>query len=560
MPALPSLGLSRFGSVRTARPTQPMAPSINTIAKTPYWARDEDDDQPQAVQTTTTPLIRRKPVGMIIETSTVPKVSTPPTAQSIPRKPMPTPSVAEPVLVYTPVQGNPYDNRTDSVQQWTNQDETECSMPVTQFEGHHAVQRPEVSIAPELQPAPTKKSKATGVLSRGFGNIRKAAGHARRTCETSGEAKISTPVAGSFHRSGLNSPVVMETPLQLVGLEVAQADVPRYGKPDHLLPAGPRSDSLGWLTQEPAPMQPSAAPAPPAAPAPKRSASRKVVNDADRETLFGDIIAAAQDSSWVDQSEAQPKGQARGEDKDQGKPSVIRAPATMPPSFTIPLAGNPFVARPQPSAVPTSLRVPDQTANLDKSLPASPAPGSMRRQTPAYNPAYASQSVNSRFGKALESDGARRASDVPGIKCSDCGKMIDAVQVADHRCGRRAAQAVDRKNWQPAGLSRADTYASNYGRPARLSPTTTWGRDCMQSLSGLEGHETGFVDSNDESDVVVDTFVRGVHTSWRGVVQAGVGSDVQSMRGYISGGSEGVRQSNEADAVNGCIGQSYPIS
>jgi hypothetical protein len=128
--------------------------------------------------------------------------------------------------------------------------------------------------------------------------------------------------------------------------------------------------------------------------------------------------------------------------------------------------------------------------------------------------------------------------------------MIDPVQVSDHRCGRRTAQAVDRDNWQPAGLSRADTYASNYGRRSRLSPATTWGRDCMQSLSGLQGHETGFVDSNDESDVVVDTFVRGDHTSWRGVVNSGVDSDVQSMRGHISGGSNDIRRSNRVDEAN----------
>jgi hypothetical protein len=181
----------------------------------------------------------------------------------------------------------------------------------------------------------------------------------------------------------------------------------------------------------------------------------------------------------------------------------------------------------------------------------------MRRQTPAYNPAYAAQSVNSRFAEALESDGAHRASDIPGIKCSDCGKMIDAVQVADHRCGRRAAQAVDRGNWQPAGLSRTDTYASNYGRPARQSPATAWGRSSIQSL---EGWNTGFVDSNDESDVVVDTFVRGDHTSWRGAVHSGVGSDVQSMRGHIDGGSDEVRRSNEAGAVYGWNGQPYGMS
>lgn len=460
--------------------------------------------------------------------------------------------------MYTPLGGNPYD-RTNSVQQWASQTETEGPVQFAQVNVHDFAQQPEVSLSSGLQPAPTKKSKATGVLSRGFGTIRKAAGHAMRSPAALEEVKISTPVAGSFHRSGLNSPVVMETPLHLVGLEVAQADVPRYGKPDHLLESprtvGPRSDSLNWLTSEPILTQPSAAPAPAAplapsaAPVPKRSASRKVVNEADRETLFGDIIAAAQDFSWVTGSEAQAKGPARGEDKGKRNVSGTRAPAILPPSFKMPSSGNPFV-RPLPSAVTAPLGMSSQSTNLDKSLPSSPAPGSIRRQTAVNNPVQKPAYHTSRFQEALEADGGRPASYVPGIKCSDCGKMIDAVQVADHRCGKRAAQAVDRDNWQPAGLSRADTYASNYGRPERLAPTTTWGRDCMQSLSGLEDHETGFVDDGVEPDVVVDTFVRGNHTSWRGVVNSGVDTDVQSMRGHISGGSDGVRRSNRVDEAN----------
>jgi hypothetical protein len=526
-----------------------MTPAINTTSKTPYWARDEDDGPPQASQP-----IRRKPVATGPEAITLTDTSIRPIAQSIPRKPVLTQPAAEPVLVYTPFEGNPY---TDSAQQWTNQANPESLTPVPQVVAHNADQQPEVS----LSPAPTKKSKTTGVLSRGFGTIKKATGRARRSLETSGEAKISTPIAGSFHRSGLNSPIVMATPLHLVGLEVAQADVPRYGKPDHLLAsphtAYPRDDSLSWRNGEPVPTKPSAAPvapiAPPApsAPAPKRSKSRKVVNDADRETLFGDIIAAAQDSSWVDQSETQAKGPVRGEENGPGNIGGIRASATMPQSFMIPSSGNPFTASLNPPSGPTApLRMSRQATNPDKSLPSSTAPDSTRRQTTVNDPVYAPSDNTSRFAEALESDGARRASHIPGIKCSDCGKMIDPVQVSDHRCGKRAAQAVDHDNWQPAGLSRADTYASNYGRLSRLSPATTWGRDCMQSLSGLQGHETGFVDNNDESDVVVDTFVRGDHTSWRGVVQSGVDSDVQSMRGHISGGADDVRRSNLVDEAN----------
>lgn len=461
--------------------------------------------------------------------------------------------------MYIPVEGNPYNSRSDSVQQWTaSQVEHKSPIHAAQVNVHYVAQQPGFSLSPAPQTAATKKSKATGVLSRGFGTIRKATGHANRSLTTSDEAKISKPVAGSFHRSGLNSSVVMETPLNLVGLDVAQADVARYGMPDHLLSPrtpGPRSDSFSWLTNEPNSTQPSAAPAPappapPAASIPKFSKSRKVVNDFDRETLFGDIIAAAQDSSWVEEAEAQAQGPVRGEDKAECNVGGIRASATMPSSFAIPAAGNPF-ARPHPPAVPAPLRAPLQPANLDKSLPSSPAPGSMRRQTAVHNPVSAPRRHTIGFSEALEADGGRRASYVPGVKCSDCGKMIDAVQIADHRCGRRAAQAVDHESRAPTGLSRADTYRSNYGRSERLSPATTWGCGCMESISNVQGYETGFADDGEESDVVVDTFVRGDHTSWRGVVQSGVASDVHSMRGHISGGSEEVRRSNEADAVNG---------
>ena len=493
-----------------------------------------------------TPNIRLKPVGMGPQAIIAPDTSIPTTPLSIPRKPVPTPPATEPVSIYAPLNGNPY--RTDPVQQWAEQVKPEGPVHAGQVDVHSLSQQPEVSLSPRLQPAPTKKSKANGVLSRGFGTIHKAAGHAMRS-PAADEPNISTPVAGSFHRSGLNSPVVMETPLHLVGLEIAQADVPRYGKPDHLLEsprtAGSRSDSLSWLMSEPNSTltQPPAAPAPtspapPAAPAPQRSASRKVVNQADRETLFGDIIAAAQDSSWVDEPEAQAKGSAPGEQKGEDRIASLKKAPTLPPSFTIPSSGNPFAARPR------------QPVNLNKSLPSSPAPHSIRRQTAVINSVQPTPHYTSRFQEALESERGRRASYVPGIKCSDCSKMIDALRVTDHRCGKRAVHAVDCDDRRPAGLSRADTYASNYGRPQRLAPTTTRGRDRKQSLSGLRGHETGFVDDGVESDVVVDTFVRGSHTSWRGVVNSGVGSDVNSLRGHISGGSGEVRRSNEVEQAS----------
>jgi endogenous inhibitor of DNA gyrase (YacG/DUF329 family) len=578
MPAIPSLGLNRFGSVRsTARPTTTVTPATLTPTKTPYWAGTEDSDETQATQPPARHVIHRKPVGVSAEATT-----TSPPSHSIPRKPVA--ASPEPVLVYTPVQGDPY--RTDSVHQWA----PASLKPVAQG----GVQQQEIPLSPgsifangRPQSAATTKSKTASKLSRGFGSIRKVAGKAKVAAAAtaiSDEPKISTPVAGSFHRGDRSGLGPMNTPLHLVGIEVAQADPPRYGKPDYQLngaapipdhqaealarltgeqvpkhaAAVPRADDLAWLMDEPAPTQPSVkpvapqAPAAPAAPHLKRQASRKVVNNDDRATLFGDIIAAAQDSSWVTEPETQARGQAQGEPKDKGRASGPRAPPVLPASFnSAPSKGNPFAAGRHPSAASRSLNATRQAANADKSLPSSPAPGSMRRQTPAYHAAYASQDEAERYStsslkEALETEGARRASFVPGIKCADCGKMIDAVQVSNHRCGQRAAQAVDHESWA-SGPSREDKYAANYviSSSERWTPASAWGRDCMDTFSGMPGDDSCL----DDPPVVVDTFVRNSHTSWNGVVHAGEGS-TQSLTGRIGGGTEGFRKSNAADAAN----------
>jgi hypothetical protein len=538
MPALPSLGLNRFGSVRTARPTSTVVPTTTATLKTPYWAGTEASDDSQVAQPPTRHIIQRKPVGVSAEANTIP-----PPSQSIPRKPVP--SSPEPALAYTPVQGDPY--RADSVHQWAPGNLS--SLVQGEF------QQQEIPLSPgsifangRPQRATTTKSKTTRVLSRGFGSICKVAGKAKDAAAAvavSDEPKISTPVAGSFHRSERNGSVIMNTPLHLVGIEVAQADQPRYGKPDYLLNGAARipdhqAEALAQFTGEPVRMQSPPEPVAPAAPSAsklKQPVSRKVVNDADRETAFGDIIAAAQDSSWVAEPEAQAPDQALNMNKGKGRATGIRAPSSMPPSLRpTPSAGNPFTVRSQ------------QMANIDKTLPPSPAPGSLRRQTPAYDPTYASQAnVNrlstSSLSEALEAEGARRASYVPEIKCSDCGKMIDVCQVSDHRCGQRAAQAVDYES-RVTGPSRADKYETNYG-PEQLTPASALDRDCTNAFSDLPWRDSCL----DEPPVIVDTFVRQGHTSWE--LYSGVGSAVQSLKGHISGGTEAIRRNNTEDAMNG---------
>jgi len=573
MPAIPSLGLNRFGSVRsTARPTTTVAPATPTTIKTPYWAGTEDSDETQATQPPARYVIHRKPVGVGAEATT-----TSPPSHSIPRKPVA--ASPEAVQVYAPVQGDPY--RTDSVHQWA------CESVDHVAQGD--LQQQDIPISPgsicangRPQRAATTKSKTVSALSRGLGSIRKIATKARDTAAVavSDEPTISTSVAGSFHRGDRNGHVHMNTPLHLVGIEVAQADPPRYGKPDYQLngaaqipdhqaealarltgepipkhaAAVPRADDLAWLMDEPAPTQPSVKPvapqfpAAPAAPHPKRQASRKIVNSDDRETIFGDIIAAAQDTLWITEPETQAKGQAQAEPKGKGRASGPRAPPVLPASFNpAPSKGNPFTAGRQPSAASRSPNARRQAPYNDKSLPSSPAPGSARRQTPAYNATFAPQDEAERFStsslkEALETEGARRASFVPGIKCSDCGKMIDVVQVSAHRCGQRAAQAVDHESWA-SGPSREQKYAASYGLSSQdqMSPATAWGQECTNAFSDLPWSDSGVEDP----PVVVDTFVRPGHTSW---IVSAEGS-TQSL-GHLSGGMEGVRRSNAADAAN----------
>jgi hypothetical protein len=383
-------------------------------------------------------------------------------------------------------------------------------------------------------------TKATRVLSQGMGSVRRAASQAKRALSVSHEAKIGSPIPGTFQR-GDRAGYVLESqedilPLHLVGLEVAQANVRQFGQADHVLAdakGDPRAVAMSMLTGDPVAPQPSSnsetpappapapapAPAPPAKSAPPMSkkSARKVVGENGRDTVFGDILDAVYDSSWA----SEPKAEAQSDHKGKGR-AGSRTPSAMPASFRpVPTAGNPFAVRRDSARM--------APANLDKSLPPSPAPGSLRRNTPHPSQTWASQASQSRpsrtgttkssLAETLKADGVRRASYVGGIKCINCSRIIDACAANDHRCGQRAAQAVDNES-QPTGFSRADAYAANFGQD--------WSKD-------------------DDPEVVVDTFVHNGYTSWKGVVRAEGGGSKRSLQGRVGGGSESIRRSNEAE-------------
>lgn len=575
MPTFPSFSLNRHSSVRTVRPTTAVAPATSTTTKVPYWAGTEESDQVHAATPTAPHDSQREPVG--VETRTASKKQTfPPNA--IPQKPVATSSAPKPVQVYTPVEGNPY--RVDSIHQWVDKVEPESSasnrLPHWSWEPNsleaHNELRPlspgSIFANGRPQPVPSQKSKASEVLSRGIGSVRKAAGQAKRALAVSNEPKISSPVTGTFHRSYRDSHVlggfVNDSPLDLVGIEVAQADPPRYGKPDYALAnahkADPRAVAMSRLTGEPIQAQLFApngyqhptTPAAPSAPAAAKlkQISRKVVGGDDRDTVFGDVIAAAQDSSWIDEPQSNYQTQPQHAGKGKGK---ARPRSAMPASFNrLPAAGNPFTAT-NGSLDSFAMMVPrplsyQRRPDLDKTLPTVPVPGSPRcytRPTTQQPDAYTHNTnrySTASLSDTLAAEGVRRASYVPGIKCADCNKLIDAFAVQDHRCGRRAAQTVDAEV-QPTGPSREEVYAANHRASMQFSSTTLWGQDCVRTLNDAS--------SSNEPDVVVDTFVRRNHTSWKGTVRSRAGSAEQSMEGHVHGGSDGVRMSNEADDTNG---------
>jgi hypothetical protein len=510
-----------------------MAP---TTTKAPYWAGTEVSAQPQAAHG-----ISRKPVGAGHKTHPAPRSPTSPAARTVPCKPLATTSATQPGWKYDAVEGNPY--AQDAAQQWVPASgsgnrqrshspphistEKANSFQQNFFDGAHHQQVP---LSPG-QLLSNGMTKATRVLSQGMGSVRRAASQAKRALSVSHEAKIGSPIPGSFQRGdragyGLESQEDI-LPLHLVGLEVAQANVRQFGQADHVLAdakSDPRAVAMSMLTGDPLVPQPSSkseTPAPPApaatAPPKSKKTTRKVVGESGRDTVFGDILDAGYDSSWA----SEPKAEAQSDRKSKGR-AGSRTPSTMPASFRpVPTGGNPFAVRRD------SVRM--ASANLDKSLPPSPAPGSMRRNTPRPPQTWASQASQSRTSRSgtaksslaetLKADGVQRASYVGGIKCTNCGRIVDACAANDHRCGQRAAQAVDNES-QPTGFSRADAYAANFGQD--------WSKD-------------------DNPEVVVDTFVHNGYTSWKGVVRAEGGGSKKSLQGRVGGGPESIRRSNEAD-------------
>lgn len=612
---------SKKGSDRAAQQSPPVALPATKI-KTPYWASTEVN--PSAPTTTpAAPTIQRKPVGASADAGTQPQQSISPPARSVQRKPVPASPSTQPTWRYNPVEGNPYrpgprrdsiqyglqfvqpeanqqpspetNRRTYSPPHWASPEEADnlhdprvaarCQARINARNASEEHERPlspgsifangGVPAAPERRP-----SKASKVFSRGLGGVKKAAEQAKRALSVSHEPKISAPVPGSLARGGGRVMQQQEgvAPLNLVDLEVAQADVERFGRVDLQLAnkeiVGPRAEAWSLLTGEPVPAQPphipsvAAAPPPPRPSAPvhpPRTSSRKpaptamprprpaapvhapapapavpaatkskqnprmVLGEDGRETLFGDFVDLANDSSWVKDAQGNANEQARYEGKGKGRAAPPLAPTANSRSASPTMAPKPLKVRKQPvvdkSLPPTPPEQLPTRHNTLQTLQETTLPAETPNNQPVPAPSLAA---------ALAAEGVRPTSYVPGIKCSDCGKMIDAVSVTDHRCGKRAAQAVDNEA-QSTGPSREEVYAANFRAGCSTVPAELVG----------QGGIYGFLDSDNEPNVVVDTYLHSGHMSWKGVVRAG--DSVESLAGQLEGGAEDVRRSNELE-------------
>lgn len=508
MPGLSNFGLSRSGSVRSATPQTTVASPPPANIKTPYWAGTKEEMQ--AAQAAPAPsrsfsLRRgRKPVAASKVTQSPTPAQEAPTAAAASSRP----------FSYEPLSANPYVGPVEaaSIRHWQEQataaeslrkarresattNKRSSSPPYIPREAAESLEqlRPlspgSIFANGGTPPAPPAKGKAFKALSRGLSTVRKA------SLTPQHGPKISSPVTGSFQR-GLPTGHVLEpqehaAPLNLVGLEVAQAHSSRFGQPDfrisapsqgaeRALVASSRAEAHEKLTGEPAP---AAAPKVAAPPVTKpKTAPRKVVN-----STFADVMDAGMDDSWVPKPQA---GQARVSTLQASNPTPLPTnPSPGPRDPFSRMVSKPLRIRKQPATntnLPSTSVAPASASDwpwAQKPNPtAAPKPLEQQRPTPTQSPCPTPPTTG--LAAAL---GARHASALlPGVTCTQCGKVVDAVAVPDHRCGKRSAAERDA---QASDWSREEFYRANFG---------TGGEE-------------------EEKEVFVDTYLRPAHTSWRGV-------------------------------------------
>lgn len=432
---------------------------------------------------------------------------------------------------------------------------------------------------------PSRSSAVKSSLTSKFGSVRRAASTAKKSLSkrvhsSGSEVRISGPVPGSFHRA-TNSHVLTSQdgvpPLELIGLEQAQANPQKYGRPDHDLadisaaavktrasaiaaaermafPDSPRQSSSSTTHSIPRkPVTPCpammAAPFPSAQVAPPRN-PRRVVTQTSRGTMWGQFVEAGMNDSWATQSQYLTQGEGASErlDKGNGKGKSTGAAPVSNSNGTF----SRHAPTDQIPAVPP-LRTNRPNTNNNPSL--APAIGRASTITTVPNNAA---TPNTRLAATLASQGIRSASYVPGVRCSDCGLEIDVEAVATHYCAPTSGMFRPmRTDSQLPAHSRGSVYAANYPISSRAGPSASMqsqqrdpkarsGASRLMSVVKRPAPETELEEG--EPEVIVDTFVVENHTSWIGAVRSSDGSVVRSGEGLIGDGLRGQRVHEGKDA------------
>jgi hypothetical protein len=524
MPGLTTLGLSRSSSVRAAESQTTATPSTPVTTKLPYWAPTAAETQ--AAQVVTSSRSGRKHVAASKATPT----PTPAPAQAIPRKPVPLPTTPARKFSYEPVVGNPYAepvattssrNPLRAAPAANNRSNSPPYVPGARAQSPEQL-RPlsPGSIFPNggTPPAPPHtRNGSLAAISRGVGSLKKASSTVKQASSTVKHAltpqhapKISSPIPGSFQR-GLPAGHVLAqeelAPLNLVGLEVAQANTARYAQPAFQFATGPgagetaritatRRDAYRRLTGEAAPAtlgSPSAPSFPSAStPAPpKQTTPRKAVN-----STFGDVIDAGMDASWA--------GNVSAPTDTPPPPPTNNTTAELNPFAALGSAAQMFKKQGQANQPLPSTSVPQTSASL---VPKPLAPRPLR---PAANASQAVQLASQAPlvpGTDFTQDPRdRRVSQMLHVSCAKCHKVILAAAISNHHCAKPAMTEERKHEIRNMRISLMSPKGQLGSYPSRCVKIGEW--VAMQAEKEAEAPE-----------VFLDTYVQAAQTVWRTVAR-----------------------------------------
>jgi hypothetical protein len=294
-------------------------------------------------------------------------------------------------------------------------------------------------------------------------------------------------------------------PLNLVGLEVAQADTAKYAQPAFQFATGPgagetarvtatRADAYTRLTGEAAPANLGSPTAPPATSpaATKKTTPRKVVN-----STFGDVIDAGMDASWA----SDPRDGKVSTPTDTPPPQPTNnLQAELNPFAALGSAAQMFKKQGQANQTLPSTSVAPAPTQPAKPLAPKPLATSAWTKTPAQWASEAPPVPGTDFTQDLRD---HRASQMMQVTCAKCTKVIPAVAIAGHRCAKPPMTEERKQEVRNMRIS-------------KMFPPSQFPSRCVKM--GEWAAKAG--SSEDEApEVFLDTYVQAATTVWRSVTR-----------------------------------------